>query len=498
MASLIEKLTQQFLPENRYSVFGAVLLGLDIRGIKGTNCRITFDFPVTAIAGYNGAGKSTIAQIALCMYRAVDGDSKNKRKYLKDFFVKTLLDKSPYLADARIEAIYAAGKETGRPVQFRFFEDDDSIKCIKKTEVYYSTDRWAGYKHQPPKTVYYYGMSYFIPYQEQNSNLLRDGSANVTQTIRFSNEIIRIVADILSIQYTELHNNDISNNRRTEHVISASKVATSYSENHMGCGEGRLLKLVYALETATNGSLFVIEEPETALHQLAQYKLAQYFLDVCYRKHHQIIFTTHSPDIQRALPQQARKYITRGDDGTTTVVNSPSIAEIENHFSGGVVKKMTVVTEDEIGKILIMEILRQYAPKIFVNCAFFAMNLNFEEVKKYVFHSQQCGIKIFGVVDENRRADVSKYVIAFPEETPPELSILGDEPTAAQLMDEFCFRKCDLPDDHHRYFEVIASKRVEDLTYVKNRCVKLYVENKGQEYYKDVIEQMRLWLSECN
>ena len=104
MSTTIEKLTKQYLPANRYDNFGSVLLGLNIRGIKGTNCSLTFDFPVTAIAGFNGAGKSTIAQIALCMYRSLDGDEHNRRKYLKDFFVKTLLDKTPYDKDATIEA----------------------------------------------------------------------------------------------------------------------------------------------------------------------------------------------------------------------------------------------------------------------------------------------------------------------------------------------------------------------------------------------------------
>ena len=498
MSNIVEKLSKQFLPENRYETFGPIILELDIKGIKGTNCKISFDFPVTAIAGFNGAGKSTIAQIALCMYRALDGDTINKRKYLKDFFVKTLLDKAPYLPDARITVQYAAEKEKTNSRQLTFFDDTETIANTKKMDVYYSIDRWAGYKHQPKKTVYYYGMSYFIPYQEQNSNLLRDGSANVTQSVDFDENIVALVADILSIRYTTLQNNNISNQKRTESVISASKTVASYSENHMGCGEGRLLKLVHALETAPNKSLFVIEEPETALHQLAQHKLAQYFLDVCNRKKHQIIFTTHSPEIQRALPSQSRKYIQRETDGTTSVVNSPSVAQIQNYFSGGFVKKMIVVTEDEIGQLYIKEILREYCPVVFSNCEFFAMNLGYGELKKYVRQSQDCGIKIFGVVDENRRADVDNYILAFPEESPPEVSVFADDIIKASIKSEFGF-DCDaLSGDHHGYFDTIAKAKNEDVSYVKNRCIKLYIKNKGKEYYQKLVDQMSSWLSECD
>ena len=498
MSNLINRLNNQYSPSNRFATFGPVILALDIKGIKGTNCKITFDFPVTAISGFNGAGKSTIAQIALCMYRAVDGDNVNERKYLKNFFMKTLLDKSPYTTDANITVTYAADREFQSTSHQLLLENTENSNCVKEMRVYYSTDRWAGYKHQPQKNVYYYGMSYFIPYQEQNSNLLKDSSANITDCTQFSETIVQVVADILSIKYTNLQNNHISNKKRTESVLSANKNVTSYSENHMGCGEGRLLKLVHALETAPNKSLFVIEEPETALHQLAQYKLAQYLLDVCNRKKHQIIFTTHSLDIQQALPIQARKYIQRENDGTTSVVNSPSIAQIQNYFSGGYVKRMIVVTEDEIGKLYIKEILRAFCPEVFKNCEFFAMNLGYEELKKYVRRSQECGIKIFGVVDENRRADIEHYVLAFPEEHPPEISIFNDEHTKEAIIGEFNFDCSTLSCDHHNYFNDIAKTKNEDVLYVKNRCIKLHIASKDSTYYQPIIEQMKNWLAECN
>lgn len=494
--SIIETLEKKYLPKNRFSCFGPVLLGLDIKGVKGTNCKISFDFPVTAIAGYNGAGKSTIAQIALCMYRAPDEDKDNKRKYLKDFFVKTLLDKSPYSPDAHILVYYAADEKRFENTQISLFED--KMENVRSIDVHYSTDRWAGYKHQPQKTTFYYGMSYFIPYQELNSNLLRDGKANITQVTNFDNTTVNIAKDILSIHYTNLSRNNVSNDKRTEHVLSAINSSATYSENHMGCGEGRLLKLVYALESAPEKSLFVIEEPETALHQLAQHKLAQYLLDVCNRKKHQIIFTTHSPEILGALPAQARKYIQREDDGTTSVVNSPSIAQIKNYLSGGYNKKMIIVSEDEIGSLYIKEVLRAFCVDVFNNCKFFPMNLGYEAIKKYVKQSQQCGIGIYGVVDEHRRADISNYVLAFPEDTPPEISMFSDEEFRAMIKNEFNYDCTNLPTDHHAYFDEIARSKNEDVQYVKNRCIKAYVLMKGREYYQEIINLMSRWLSECN
>ena len=112
--------------------------------------------------------------------------------------------------------------------------------------------------------------------------------------------------------------------------------------------------------------------------------------------------------------------------------------------------------------------------------------------------SQDCGIKIFGVVDENRRADVDNYILAFPEESPPEVSVFADDIIKASIKSEFGF-DCDaLSGDHHGYFDTIAKAKNEDVSYVKNRCIKLYIKNKGKEYYQKLVDQMSSWLSECD
>ena len=111
-----------------------------------------------------------------------------------------------------------------------------------------------------------------------------------------------------------------------------------YSENHMGCGQGRLIRMIDAIENAPEQSLIVIEEPETALHQDAQHNLAIYFLEVCKRKRHQIIVTTHSPTIVDAMPMEARKKTERTSYGTT-VENNPTIAEIVSDWTKIPVKR---------------------------------------------------------------------------------------------------------------------------------------------------------------
>lgn len=253
------------------------------------------------------------------------------------------------------------------------------------------------------------------------------------------------------------------------------------------------MKLVDALENAPDKSLFVIEEPETALHQLAQHKLSQYFLDVCYRKKHQIIFTTHSSAILTALPLEARKFIIRGVC-ETRVVNNPTIAEVDNMLSGGHCKGLTIVTEDKIGEIYLKEILRRYSPRLFENCSIYGLELGFTELKSYVSNAKKCNFNVCGVVDEFRRKETDKFVTAFPEDIPPEQAFFKNDFLVKFIKDEYDFDCSTLSGDHHLYFNIISQKTNEDEQYLIVRCIKEYVNNQGPEYYDELIKSLSFWL----
>lgn len=471
--------------DNRYNNFGELILGLSIQGVKGTNCNIRFDYPVTAISGFNGAGKSTIAQIALCAYQEDVNSEYQGRYYLKDFFMKTLLDKQPYDENAQIFVTYAIQKAK-ESAQLSMFKDDDNKKYEKQLKMYYAGDRWAGYRHQPKRCVFYYGMSYFIPYQEMSSNLLGDNKASVIKSQSFKQEIITKVANILSIDYNDLQHNNVRNDKREEQVISALKGTVTYSENHMGCGEGRLLKLVDAMENAPSKSLFVIEEPETALHQLAQHKLSQYFLDVCFRKKHQIIFTTHSSAILSSLPLTARKFIVRDKD-VTKVLNNPTMMEVDNLLSGGQIKGLTIITEDSVAEIYLREVLRKFSQWLFDNCSIYGLGIGYPELKKYVENTRKCKFNICGVVDEYRRKETDKYIIAFPENLPPEQAFFKDDKLCAFIEREYKFDCKKLNNDFHSYFNQISRETNEDENYLKVRCIKEYVSYHDETYYSEMI-----------
>ena len=90
------QLIEKFIDSNLYSNFGPFLKNLTINGFRGLrSVEVYFKHPITAISGLNGAGKSTIGQLAVCAYKKPSTTTEYKRQYIKDFFPISAADPTP-------------------------------------------------------------------------------------------------------------------------------------------------------------------------------------------------------------------------------------------------------------------------------------------------------------------------------------------------------------------------------------------------------------------
>ena len=85
MTDVSKKLQSKYAEISRYSNFGPCLRKVHIHGFRGINSlNLEINFPITAISGLNGAGKSTIGQLAICAYRKpLESDPDLKAKVRK-------------------------------------------------------------------------------------------------------------------------------------------------------------------------------------------------------------------------------------------------------------------------------------------------------------------------------------------------------------------------------------------------------------------------------
>src|SRR5215470_3018731 len=113
---------------------------LEIHGLRGwTGQRIDFGFPIVAIVGENGSGKSTVLQSAAAVYRSPD---KKKELYASDFF-----------PDTPFETV------TATTIRFSFRQGPSSqVRTIRKP-----TDRWRGNPERPQRSVEWVDLSRIQP-----------------------------------------------------------------------------------------------------------------------------------------------------------------------------------------------------------------------------------------------------------------------------------------------------------------------------------------------
>jgi recombinational DNA repair ATPase RecF len=103
---------------------------LEIQGVRGwTGQRVDFSFPIVAIVGENGSGKSTVLQAAAAAYKAQTND-----RFASDFFPDTPFER---ITAAAIRYSYRQGQNS-------------QTGTVRKP-----TNRWRGNPDRPTRPVEY-------------------------------------------------------------------------------------------------------------------------------------------------------------------------------------------------------------------------------------------------------------------------------------------------------------------------------------------------------
>ncbi|WP_444936030.1 AAA family ATPase [Microbulbifer sp. JMSA004] len=251
-----KKIQAKYSIKNRYKNFGACLRKIEIHGFREiNNLDFEVDSPITAVSGLNGAGKSTLGQLAVCAYKQPTTARDYKRQYIKDFFPVSKADPTPISDDAKV--IY-------------HYETDD-YTAPQMLTVARAKSAWSGYKRQPERHCYYIGFTVYIPKVERRDlSIYGAKTLELTEKREIDSEVVSKLARVLGHRYDDIVFQGLSHKKKASEIGIATRLGYSYSENHMGFGEGRVLYTIDKLENSPEHSLFVLEEPETSLHESAQ------------------------------------------------------------------------------------------------------------------------------------------------------------------------------------------------------------------------------------
>ena len=284
------------------------LESIELEGLRGWDGqKVTFGFPIVAIVGENGTGKSTILQCAASIYQSSSG-LKSEGRFASDFFPKTIW-------------------ESVTKAEIRYFvrEGDRS----KSGSVRKPGDRWRGNPDRPARTVNYVDLRRLQPIVSRTgyAKLVKDATQE-TDANAFDLPRLQRQSQIMGRQYsgTRMALTDADEKRDVPVFIeSGGGSQQTYSGYHAGAGQmtvAEFLKL-----DPPRDSLLLIDEIETSLHPRAQRRLVRDLAELCRERDIQIVVTTHSPYVLAELPLEARIYLMMGQTGRHVMTGvSPEFA----------------------------------------------------------------------------------------------------------------------------------------------------------------------------
>ena len=321
------------------------LEALEISGIRGwAGQRITFDFPIVALVGENGAGKSTILQAAASIYK---GESLRENKRLK--FASAYFPDTPWerVEKASVRWWVREGQSTR----------DGSIRK--------ESTRWRGNPDRRIRRVVNIDLSRIQPVAARVGYFrLAKPQHRQVSAFSFSADKLGRLANIMGRKY-EIASMALTNFDAKRQVPVIEHKGMRYSGFHGGAGETTMVELLE--KDITQDSLVVIDEIETSLHPRSQRRLMRDLADICRAKESQIILSTHSPYVLDELPDEARLYIWEGAHGREIIKGvSPNFAmtkmDLEVH------PDCDLYVEDEVAQIMLREIIVAHSADVVQRC----------------------------------------------------------------------------------------------------------------------------------
>ena len=310
-----------------YSKYLCMLRLVRIRGFSGA--QVSFDFPVTALIGPNGGGKSTVLGAAACAYKMIKPGL---------FFPKSSIGDDSM---------------SQWSIEYELIDKEINPNSIIRRSSVFRQRKWVR-GDVASRSVSYFGIRRTVPAGERPEfkKLTHRSYAHTEPLLALPAQAATEIEHILGRPVHEFKRTKIGG---SEMFHVGRNRGNEYSEFHFGAGESSIIRIVTEIELLPESSLILIEEIENGLHPVATRRLVEYLIAAAERRRIQAIFTTHSDDALAALPQEA---VWSCLDGQTQQ-GKLSIKTLRA-ISGKVDTALAVFTEDDFGRFIVQAIIREY------------------------------------------------------------------------------------------------------------------------------------------
>jgi len=318
-----------------------------MRGLSKS--RIDFEYPITAIAGKNGSGKSTILALSSCAYHNKATGFKlphRKQTYytFADFFVQHSEDIPP----EGIEIEYGIAHNKWKKTK----ELPDGIGIGNQKRWKKRAGKWNDYAGRLKRDVVFLGIERIVPHNEKSQSKSYSRSFSHSGNAGWEVEVKDTVGKILGKKYDDFKY--VTHSKYRLPIVSVN--GRKYSGFNMGAGENALFEVFSVMHSVSKGTLVVIDEIELGLHSEAQKKFILALKTLCKNRHIQIICTTHSREIFSQLPDDARIFI-ESVNGKSVVTPAISPDYAFSKLSAENSQELSVLVEDNVAKSILLAVL---------------------------------------------------------------------------------------------------------------------------------------------
>jgi len=311
--------------------YGTYLRRVTLRQVRGFSDRVvSFDFPVTALVGPNGGGKTTILGAAGLAYKSIAPGK---------FFAKS----GRYDASMKDWAI-----------EYELIDKKLNPRLPLQRTASFPQLKWN--RKAIERYVLLFGVSRTVPATERRELVKAAGNKFVAKNeVSLSAPVVDAVEKILGKDMQGCNRLSIDTQGRTTLFAVRNSDGSEYSEFHFGAGEASVIRIVSGVEEAPDGSMILIEEIENGLHPIATRRIVEYLVEVALRKSCQVIFTTHSNDALNPLPPKAIWAAYSGE-----VLQGKLDIKALRTITGQIEAKLAIFVEDVFAELMVTTALRYH------------------------------------------------------------------------------------------------------------------------------------------
>lgn len=316
------------------------------------NLKLSFDHPITVIAGTNRIGKTSLILLLACSHHDfMRYDSTKPETILRRHTWKDVMP-------------FTNHENTNREYVYKLFwrVGNSNREGIAKRNP--ATQAWTGVGKASAdlsrinaqirnRQVRFIDLERIAPARNASNSLMR--KIGLAQAARVSEDVERAFAYIFDYPNVEISTIG-SHINKTAYLISCHGAA-AYSSYNAASGEESLINILIEIFSIPNQSLIIIDELEAGFHPYVQRKLADVLSYISWNQKKQFIITTHSPSLLASFPQKSRKFIDRKIDGNYETISKISVNAAFSKMDSQAYPLLQLYCEDDIAEFIIKNIL---------------------------------------------------------------------------------------------------------------------------------------------